>query len=443
MKPGMATLPEHPVQLSLEGDVNADVNVPGTKSYTNRALVAAALARGDSRITNVSASDDAHYLVNALRKIGIAVQEDPQARVIVVSGAGGVFPRLEGEVYVGNAGTAMRFLLGLVSAGRGRVVLDGDERMQDRPIQELVDALISLGVKARCVRGNGCPPVEVDASGIMGGRAVLRGGISSQYVSSLLLAAPAARAPVELEIDGELTSRTYVDMTLSTMRAFGADVRADGYRRFAVNPSRPYRPCEYRVEPDAAGANYAFALAAVSGGRVRVTGLGKDSVQGELQFVDLLHRMGCAVAQGPDWTEVRGPARGHYLKGIDADLNALPDSAQTLAVLALFAGGPTTIRNVSNLRVKETDRIAALAKELSKLGATVEESRDGLMVMPAKAYRPAAIETYNDHRMAMSFALAAVRIPGTTLLNPACVSKSFPEFFDVITSMGVRVRQAT
>jgi 3-phosphoshikimate 1-carboxyvinyltransferase len=433
----MPTLPDHPVQLVLERLPDAAVRIPGTKSYTNRALVAAALAKGESRIRNASASDDARYLVDSLVQIGVPVSERPQAREIVVAGAGGAFPRLGGPLFLGNAGTAMRFLLALASTGRGRVVLDGSPRMLQRPIQDLVDALNALGGRARCVKGNGCPPVEVDASGLMGGRAVLRGGVSSQFVSAILLAAPAARGPVTLEIDGELTSKTYVDMTLSTMRAFGAQVAAEGYRRFVVDPARPYRPADYRVEPDAAGANYAFAMAAVTGGRVRVYGLGRDSAQGELRFTGLLREMGCDVAQGADWTEVRGPRGGAALRGIDADLNALPDSVQTLAVLALFAEGPTTIRNVPNLRVKETDRLAALVKELGRLGAAVEERPDGLVVTPAKAYRPATIETYDDHRMVMSLALAAVRVPGTVLLNPACVSKSFPEFFDMLRSLGV------
>jgi 3-phosphoshikimate 1-carboxyvinyltransferase len=223
-------------------------------------------------------------------------------------------------------------------------------------------------------------------------------------------------------------------MTIATLRAFGARVEADGDARFAVDPARPYRARDYAVEPDAAGANYAFAFAAALGGRVRVDGLGANSVQGELRFADVLNRMGCSVARGPDWTEVRGGP----LKGVDADLNALPDSVQTLAVLALFAEGPTTIRNVPNLRIKETDRLAALARELGRLGASVVERPDGLTVIPAPRYRPADIETYNDHRMVMSFALAAARIPGTTLANPACVAKSFPEFFEMLASLGIR-----
>ncbi len=438
----MAPQPDRPVVLALERPVNAAVRIPGTKSYTNRALVSAALASGESRIRNASASDDARHLMEALRKIGIPVREDAERQEILVQGGGGLFPRLQGELFLGNAGTAMRFLLALVTLGRGHVVLDGSARMQERPIRDLVEALNALGGQIRCVRENGCPPVEVEARGLMGGRAVLHGGVSSQYVSAILLAAPAARGPVVLEIDGELTSKSYVDMTIATMRAFGAEVKAEGYRRFEVDPRRPYRPADYGVEPDAAGANYAFALAAATGGRVRVYGLGRDSVQGELRFVDLLARMGCAVAREADWTEVRGPAEGAKLTGIDADLNALPDSAQTLAVLALFADGPTTIRNVSNLRVKETDRIAALAAELGKLGAGVEERPDGLTVTPAATYRPASIASYDDHRMVMSFALAAVRIPGTVLFNPACVSKSFPEFFDVFQSLGVGLNRA-
>ncbi len=438
----MSPLPAHPVLLSLERPMSAAVKIPGTKSYTNRALVAAALAPGESRIRNASASDDARHLMEALRRIGIPVEEDAGRQEIVVRGGGGLFPSLEGELFLGNAGTAMRFLLALVSTGRGSVVLDGSVRMQERPIQELVDALNALGGRVRCVRGNGCPPVQVDACGLMGGQAVLRGGVSSQYVSAILLAAPAARGTVELEIDGVLTSQTYVDMTIATMRAFGADVKAEGYRRFEIRQQNPYRPTDYRVEPDAAGANYAFALAAVTGGRVRVYGLGRDSAQGELRLVDLLGEMGCTVTREAGWTEVQGPSGGATLKGIDADLNALPDSAQTLAVVALFAEGPTTIRNVSNLRIKETDRLAALATELGKLGAGVEERPDGLTVTPASSYRPAPIKAYDDHRMVMSFALAAVRIPGVALLDPACVSKSFPEFFDVFQSLGVRVSRA-
>jgi 3-phosphoshikimate 1-carboxyvinyltransferase len=434
----MPTLPGRPVQLVLEHVPDAAVRIPGTKSYTNRALVTAALASGESRIRNASASDDARYLVDALAQIGVPVTERPLDQEIVVSGTGGAFPRLGGPLFVGNAGTAMRFLVALASTGRGRVTIDGSPRMLQRPIQELVDAVNALGGRARCVKGNGCPPVEIDAVGLMGGRAVLRGGVSSQYVSALLLAAPAARGPVTLEIDGELTSKTYVDMTLTTMRAFGAVVDADGYRRFTVDPACPYRPADYRVEPDAAGANYAFALAAVTGGRVRVYGLGRDSAQGELRFTALLRDMGCEVVRGADWTEVRGPRPGTPLRGIDADLNALPDSVQTLAVLACFAEGATAIRNVPNLRVKETDRLAALATELVKLGAAVEERPDGLTVSPPRAPRPAAIDAYDDHRMVMSFALAAVRVPGTVLRDPACVSKSFPEFFDVLASLGVK-----
>jgi 3-phosphoshikimate 1-carboxyvinyltransferase len=430
------TIPQTPILLSLPHPPNTSLSVPGSKSDTNRSLVCAALAAGESRIRNASFSDDSARLAAALRRMGVRVDADEAARTATVAGAGGTPLRANGTFNCGNAGTALRFLVSLAATGLGRAVIDGDARMRQRPIRPLTDALAALGVRARC-SPSGCPPVEIEADGLPGGTVRVDASVSSQYLSSLLLAAPAAKGPVTIEVAGEPTSKSYVDMTLAVMRAFGASVQVENGRRFAVDSARRYRAADHTVEPDAAGANYFLAIAAATGGRVKIQGLGAASVQGELKFADCLRRMGCAVTQGPDWTEVDGSAAA--LNGIDADLNDFPDSAQTLAVLALFADGPTTIRNVPNLRVKETDRIAALEMELTKLGAKVETRADGLTVVPAKTYRPATIDTYDDHRMAMSFAIAALKIPGTSIANPACVAKSFPEFFETLETIGVSV----
>lgn len=399
------------MKIEPSGPVDFDVRVPGSKSLTNRALICAALAEGVSRLEGASFSDDSRRLVECFRRAGIGVAEGPE--LLEVSGTGGV-PASRGEFYVGNAGTAMRFLTAFLALGEGHYTIDGDERMRERPIGDLVDALVSLGCRIRYGAKPGCPPLLLDARGLDGGRVRVKGDTSSQFVSALLLVSPRARGPIELEIVNPV-SEPYIEMTKAVMKAFGN------------------RPCTYRVEADAASANYFLAAAAATRGRAIVRGIGRDTVQGEIRFVDVLARMGCRVEVGGDFHEVRGGD----LHGVDVDMNATPDSVQTLAAISIFARGATRIRNVANLRVKETDRIAALATELRKLGAKVDEFPDGLAIEPGPL-RPASIATYRDHRMAMSFAIAALAAPGLSIEDPGCVSKSFPDFFDVLAGQGVR-----
>lgn len=411
----------------LARPVDAEVTVPGSKSYTNRALVMAALAGGRSVLRGALFSDDTHHMSDALRRLGIRVTADEKGARFEVEGCAGHIPAPEAELFVGNSGTSARFLVSLAALGRGTYAIDGVARMRERPIQDLLDGLRPLGVRTSTRYNNGCPPVLVEADGIAGGKTRMAGGTSSQYFTSILLAAPYARRDVEIEVAGDLTSRPYIDMTLAGMRDFGVEVRRDGYERFRVRAGQGYRGRAYDVEPDASSASYFFAAAALTGGRVRVRGLNLASAQGDVHFVDALERMGCRVEAGGDFIEVRGPKR---LKGIDVDLNATPDLAQTLAVLAPFAEGPTTIRNVASMRIKETDRIAAVVTELRRLGVQAVELPDGLVIPPAKRILPAAVHTYDDHRMAMSFALIGLRAEGVVIRDPGCVSKTFPDYFE-------------
>ncbi len=410
--------------------IDADVVVPGSKSITNRALLVAALADGDSELTGALHSDDTRYMAGALNALGIRVERDEPGARFAVRGGGGTFPVAEADLFVGNAGTAARFLTAALPLGRGVYRLDGVPRMRQRPIRPLLDALAALGADARSEAGTGCPPVVVRASGLPGGRVAMAGDQSSQYFSALLLAAPYAAAGVDLEVVGDLVSKPYMPLTAAVMRAFGVEVVLDevGWRTFRVAPGQRYRGRAYAVEPDASNASYFFAAAAVTGGRVRVRGLGAGSTQGDLRFVDALRAMGATVTVGADQVEVVGPPGG-ALRGVDLDLNGISDTAQTLAAIAPFAAGPTTIRGIGHARLKETDRVAALATELRRLGQGVEERPDGLTVHPAPV-TPADVATYDDHRMAMSFAVTALRAPGVRILDPGCVAKTFPDFFD-------------
>ena len=406
--------------------LDATVVLPGSKSYTNRALLIAAMAQGGSVLRQASFSDDTDYMAQALRTLGIQVEEDRQQAEFQVAGAGGSIPVREASLFVGNAGTAARFLTGFVALGHGTYTIDGAPRMRQRPIQPLLDGLFQLGVKAYAKQGNGCPPVVVVAAGLPGGRASIRGDISSQYFTAILMVAPLSEQGVTLEVVGDLVSKPYLDMTASTMRAFGAEMDNEGYQRFVVPGGQRYLSRAYDIEPDASGASYFFAAAAVTGGRVRVEHLGGDSAQGDLRFVEVLERMGCTVTQGADFTEVAGPAQLH---GVDADMGDISDTAQTLAAIAPFADGPVTIRNIAHVRAKESDRVAATATQLRRLGLQVDERPDGLTVHPG-AMHAADIETYDDHRMAMSFAVTGLRAPGIRIKDPDCVSKTFPDFWE-------------
>jgi 3-phosphoshikimate 1-carboxyvinyltransferase len=406
--------------------VVASIHSPGSKSITNRALVCAAIADGISTLTGALDSEDTRVMIDALGQLGIEIERRDDGRTLVVHGTGGEIPALEAELFCANSGTTIRFLTALVTLGHGQFRLDGIERMRQRPIGDLLDALNQLGATTASENANGCPPVIVHANGFPGGVANVRGDISSQFLSGILMAAPAARAPVALVIDGVLVSRPYVQMTMEVMRAFYVHVDAsDDFHQFTINAPERYIARDYAIEPDASAASYFWAAAAITGGRVTVEKLSHSSLQGDVAFVDCLEAMGCHVERNADSLTVRGGP----LRGIDVDMNAISDTVQTLAVVALFAEGPTTIRNVGHIRHKETDRIAALATELRKLGAEVQEQTDGLTILPG-TFRGADIETYNDHRMAMSFAVAGLRIPGVRIKNPSCVDKTYPAYFD-------------
>lgn len=422
----------HPA-LSIEpcGPLDADVRLPGSKSLTNRRLFCAALADGESTLHEVALCDDTDRMLGGLRALGVDASLDAHARTITLVGCRGFLPHDEAEIDCAAAGTAMRFLTALCALGRGRYRLDGTERMRQRPIGPLVNALRRLGARVRYEHIEGFPPLTVLGDGLRGGTLSFETPPSSQFVSALLMAAPYADNDVYLAIEGALASRPYVDLTLQVMRDMGVDALEGEAQRFVVPAFQRYCAGDYAIEPDASAAAYFWAAAAVTGGRVCVLGLGRDSAQGDTRFVEVLEQMGCSVDVGPSHAEVRGPPRGH-LRGVRVDLNAMPDTVQTLAVVALFARGETHITNVANLRIKETDRLAALANELARLGARVDVHRDGLGIFPADAITPAVVETYDDHRMAMSFAVAGLAAPGIAIRDPRVVRKSFPGFFDVL-----------
>jgi 3-phosphoshikimate 1-carboxyvinyltransferase len=423
------------IAIEPAGPVSLDVAVPGSKSLTNRALIAAALAAGSTRLTNASLSDDSRVLAAALTQVGISVEMVEREGVIRV--AGGVIGPSDKPFSMGNAGTATRFFTSLSCLGRGRYVIDGDERMRERPIGGLVDALRRLGAEIRYGGKEGFPPLVVEAKGLAGGSTVVKGDTSSQFISSLLLSAPGATGAVEVEVEGEAASKPYIEITLDVMRDLDVRVEREGYRRFRIAKGSRYAAREYAIESDGASAGYFLGLAAATGGRARVLGIGSRSHQGEVQFAHHLEEMGCRVT----WTGESVEVAGGTLKGVDVDMNDCPDSVQTLACVALFAKGRTRVRNVKNLRVKETDRIAAIAKECSKLGARVEEHDDGFTLSPPVRVGPAEIETYQDHRMAMSFAIAAAAAPGIVIRDPECVSKSYPGFFEQLETLGIKLRR--
>ncbi len=409
------------IEIRPTANVHAMIEAPPSKSYTNRAYVVAALAGGRVRLEHPLFSDDTRYMREALLQFGIPVAEEKQAAV--VQGQGGQVNVPGGEIFVGNAGTTMRFLTTFSTLAPGAVTLTGDARMQERPIEDLLDCLRQMGVEAES--NNQCPPIVIHGGSPPGGTVKLAGGKSSQYLTSLLLSAPYFQNDTVIDILGELTSKSYVDITLDIMQTFGVSVENESYRKFTVKAGGRYRAQTYAVEGDASSASYFFAAAAVTGGEVTVTRLNPNSVQGDIQFPKVLERMGCQVETGAEKITVHG----NRLRGITIDMNNMPDAVQTLAVVALFADGPTTVTGIANLRIKETDRIAALAKELTRLGATMETGDDHLTIQPGPL-KGAEVETYDDHRMAMSFAVAGLNVPGVKIKNPQCVDKSFPDFFD-------------
>ncbi len=406
--------------------LSGEVRLPGSKSISNRALLLAALAEGDTRIRNLLDSEDTQAMRRALATLGVSLVRRDDAWL--VKGVGGplVTDNRHAELSLGLAGTALRPLTAALALGNGEFVLDGNARMRERPIGPLVEALNRLGADIGYPGVAGYPPVRVRGRGLAGGGTDIDGSLSSQFLTALLLAAPLAQAPVQVEVVGELVSKPYIDITLDLMARFGAEVDHWGHRRFAVAKGG-YRSCgDYLVEGDASSASYFLAAGAIAGRGVRVRGVGGDSVQGDLGFVDVLAAMGARVERRAASIAVR-PGR---LVGIEADLNDIPDAAMTVAVLALFAKGRTRIRNIANWRIKETDRLAAMARELRKLGAAVEEGDDFLAIDPAARLKQATIDTYGDHRMAMCFSLAALGGVPVTIQEPSCVAKTFPDYFE-------------
>jgi 3-phosphoshikimate 1-carboxyvinyltransferase len=409
--------------------IDATVEVPGSKSITQRALIAAALAEGVSKLLGPLASEDTRYTIGALRAMGIEIDDsDPAAWI--VRGSGGRIVEPERDIFLGNNGTATRFLTSVASLGHGTFRITGDPRMSERPIGPLLEALQGWGVDIESDAGNGCPPLTIEAAGIAGGRTVLPEGKSSQYLSSLLLVAPYAGTTAELEVRGEILSRPYVEMTLAVMEEFGiAGEAAPSLSFFRVSPGK-YRAREYRIEGDASGASYFWAAAAITGGRVTVANVPVPSLQGDANLVPLLARMGCRVHKKGEGIAVAGPER---LEGIEVDMGNMPDVAPTLAVAAAFAEGTTVINNIAHLRIKECDRISAMVTELRKMGADVEEEPDRMIIHGRAGgtnLHGAVIETYRDHRIAMCFAVAGLRVEGVRISDEECVTKSFPDFWE-------------
>ncbi|HEU4746659.1 MAG TPA: 3-phosphoshikimate 1-carboxyvinyltransferase [Anaerolineales bacterium] len=416
--------------LPIDHPLNASVRVPGSKSLTNRALLIASLAHGTTRLTNALFSDDSRYFAEALQALGFSVQLDEGSREMTVTGMGGRIPAEKAELFIGNAGTAARFLTAFLTLGKGEYSLDGDLRMRERPIGDLVDALNQLGVELETT--SSCPPVEIFARGLPGGKTRIAGGISSQFLSALLMVAPYARSPIEIEVITELNSKPYVDMTIAVMKDFGVEVERHGYERFIIQPSFYSPISSYTIESDASAASYFFAAPVICGGKVRVENISRTSVQGDIAFLDILQQMGCTIQEGTGYIEV---SRTDRLLGVEVDMRDIPDTAQTLAVIAPFASSPTRIRGIASARVKETDRVHATCTELARLGIPVEEYEDGMTIHPCNKIQPGIIQTYDDHRMAMSFALIGLQVKGITIENPSCVSKTFPNYFEVLDAL--------
>jgi 3-phosphoshikimate 1-carboxyvinyltransferase len=405
--------------------VNAELQVPGSKSYSQRALVIASLAEGKSILRNTLVSEDTQHLVEALRLLGAGIVASD--RDMIVTGTGGRIGNPDTELFLGNNGTAMRFLVGVAALATGDVTLTGDPRLCERPLQPLLEAIGGLGVPSTCRRAGGFPPVTVHGGSLRGGRVLFRDIESSQYVSSILIAAPYAAGDVEVQISGSSVSRPYVEMTLATMNAFGVTVEKRSENLFAITGGHRYRGCRYLVEGDLSSASYFFLAAALCGGTVRVTNTSFRTHQGDVQLLRYLKELGCGVEAADHWIAVSG---GKLSDGdFSVSMEDLPDMVPTMAVLAALRPGRTIIRNVAHLRIKESNRLEALVRELAKTGIRAEETGDGLVITGGKP-QGAEIETYNDHRIAMSFAVLGLRAPGMRIRNPGCVGKSFPGFWD-------------
>lgn len=417
----------------VHGPVVGSIRPPGSKSLTNRALVIAAMAQGETRLSGVLDSQDTRVMIDSLRRLGMRVEQDLDRATVTIAPTNQV--SASADLWLENSGTSIRFLTAACSLLKGEFRLDGNERMRERPIGPLVDALRQTGVQIRYERNEGFPPVIVSGAGWKSGRLAVSGNLSSQFLSAILMAAPASGTPVEVQVSGPLVSRPYIDMTLAVMRQFSADVNEPAPNLFVLSPAG-YRGRPYDIEPDASAASYFFALAAVTGGEITVEGLNRESLQGDVQFVDALVQMGCE----PKWNRDSVTVVGRPLRGIDIDMNAISDTAQTLACVAPFATGPTRIRNVAHMRLKETDRVSAVVTELTRLGIATEEHEDGLTIQPGPI-RPATVATYDDHRMAMSFSLIGLKSPGVRIADPGCTAKTYPNYFEDLDRLCAPARQ--
>ena len=419
------------ITLSPISAVEGTINLPGSKSLSNRALLLAALAKGTTKVANLLDSDDIRHMLNAFSSLGVKYQLSDDKTICEIEGLGGSFNIQDGlSLFLGNAGTAMRPLtaaLCLKGQKTGEIILTGESRMKERPILHLVDALHQAGAEIRYLENEGYPPLAIRNSGIKGGKLKIDGSISSQFLTALLMSAPLAENDTEIEIIGELVSKPYIDITLSMMKDFGVHIENHDYQKFYVKCNQSYiSPGKYLVEGDASSASYFLAAGAIKG-KVKVMGIGKNSIQGDRLFADVLEKMGAKITWGEDFIQ----AEHDELHGIDMDMNHIPDAAMTIATTALFANSETVIRNIYNWRVKETDRLTAMATELRKIGAEVEEGEDFIRIQPLafNQFKHADIETYNDHRMAMCFSLIALSNTSVSILDPKCTSKTFPKFF--------------
>ena len=421
--------------LTLEpiAKVEGVVHLPGSKSISNRALLLAALAKGTTRITNLLDSDDVSHMLNALTALGVQFSLSDDKTVCEITGVAGVFQHQEPlELFLGNAGTAMRPLTAALAVSNVDVTLTGEPRMYERPIGHLVDALLQWNADIEYLQHKDYPPLRIRGKALAGGKISIDGSVSSQFLTAVLMTAPLLSGDSEIVISGELVSKPYIDITLALMARFGVSVENKNYQSFVVKGNQQYQsPGDFLVEGDASSASYFLAAAAIKGGTIKVTGIGKNAVQGDIHFADALEAMGATVDWGYDYISVTR----NQLKGIDRDYNSIPDAAMTIATTALFAQGPTAIRNVYNWRVKETDRLAAMATELRKVGAEVEEGEDYILITPPAQLKHASIATYNDHRMAMCFSLVALSDTAVTIEDPDCTRKTFPQYFEVFSTL--------
>ena len=420
--------------------VSGTIRLPGSKSISNRTLLLAALAKGQTVIKDLLVSDDTTVMLQALHTLGIRCDRMGVENAYIVSGTQGDLPIRKADLFLGNAGTAIRPLTAALAVLGGDFLLHGIPRMHERPIGDLVDALNASGAHIEYVENPGYPPIRIHEGQFCSPHLKVKGNVSSQFLTALLMAAPfmANVQDVTIEVVGELISKPYIEMTLNLMRLFGVEVKRDGWQTFVLTKGHIYQsPGVVHVEGDASSASYFLAAAAIAGGSVKVQGIGRNSIQGDLRFVDVLQRMGARVTYGENFIEV---SSGDSLKGIDDDFNLIPDAAMTVAMLAVYADGPSVLRNIGSWRVKETDRIAAMVKELSKLGALVESGEDWLKIIPGQTIRDAEIDTYDDHRMAMCFSLACLSGQGKKgarirINDPKCVAKTFPEYFQAFSAI--------